>query len=109
MSLYTDKADIKILKITEYLNFSEIGDTGKTKIIGVGNNSGVKVGLIKWVGAWRKYCFFPEPDTFFDSKCLEDLKAFMGAMMTARLVESKKKSGELNLDEIDLFVRAYTS
>jgi hypothetical protein len=79
----------QVLKVTEFLNFTLIGDTGKTQIIGVGNNSAVKLGLIKWVGAWRKYCFFPEQDTFYDTKCLEEIKAFMGDLMLARNQSSK--------------------
>jgi hypothetical protein len=103
MSLYTDPNDYKVLLVSEYLNFTEIGDTGKTKIIGVGNNSGVKLGLIKWVGAWRKYCFFPACDTFFDGKCLDTIKTFTDELAVQRIIERKKQK-----DDEDLFRKAYT-
>ena len=29
-----------------------------------------EIGVIKWYGAWRKYCFFPNGDTVWDTNCL---------------------------------------
>ncbi len=29
-----------------------------------------EIGQIKWYGAWKKYCFFPNGDTVWDEKCL---------------------------------------
>lgn len=40
-------------------------------------NPGVKLGEIKWFGAWRKYCFYPESDTIFDNKCLNYIIEFL--------------------------------
>jgi hypothetical protein len=73
-----------IMKVGQYLNFTKIGDTGKTSIIGVGNNSGIKLGHIKWVGAWRKYCYFPAEQTQFDSKCLAEIIKFLDELMMLR-------------------------
>ena len=28
------------------------------------------IGEIKWYGPWRKFCFYPDKDTIWDSKCL---------------------------------------
>jgi hypothetical protein len=33
----------------------------------------IYLGRIKWFPAWRKYCFFPEEDTIWDVKCLEEI------------------------------------
>lgn len=73
-----------LLKQTKYLNFVQIGNTTKTKIIGVGNNSGVKLGMIKWVGAWRKYCFIPFQGMQFDTTCLMDIVEFIDELMNER-------------------------
>lgn len=35
--------------------------------------SGDTIGTIKWYGAWRKYCFFPNNDTVWDINCLNDI------------------------------------
>ncbi len=75
---------MKTLKITKYLNYTLISDTGKTLIIGVGNNSGEKLGLIKWHGAWRKYCFNPLAEAIFDTECLNDIVSFINELMTQR-------------------------
>lgn len=32
------------------------------------------IGTIKWYGAWRKFCFFPENETIWDTKCLLQLQ-----------------------------------
>ena len=39
--------------------------------------SGNEIGEIKWYGAWRKFCFFPNKDTIWDDKCLTSLNEFL--------------------------------
>lgn len=41
------------------------------------SNHDIKLGEIKWFGAWRQYCFFPEGDTVFDRKCLTYINNFL--------------------------------
>lgn len=36
-----------------------------------------EIGIIKWYGAWRKFCFFPYPETIWDEKCLMALNNFL--------------------------------
>ena len=73
-----------VLKITKYLNFTQIGNTGKTLIIGVGNNNAEKLGIIKWSGAWRKYCYHPFEETSYDTSCLLDIIDFINELMEKR-------------------------
>lgn len=47
----------------------------------------VHLGQIKWYGAWRKYCFFPNKETIWDNKCLEQIIDFLNTI-------NKKKDGE---------------
>lgn len=36
------------------------------------------LGIVKWYGPWRKYCFFPNQanSTVFDAVCLQDIAGF---------------------------------
>lgn len=46
--------------------------SGKTAVYEVTDKERtVILGYIKWWGAWRKYCFFPESKTVFDLHCLK--------------------------------------
>lgn len=73
-----------LLKQTKFLNFVEISDTGKTKVIGVGNNQGQKLAYLKWATGWRRYVFMPFPDTQFDADCLTEILNFMQQLMNDR-------------------------
>lgn len=42
------------------------------------------LGSIKWYGPWRKYCFFPQPDCVFESKCIDDINDFLKQLMVDR-------------------------
>jgi hypothetical protein len=60
--------------------------TGKTQIFEVcaNDNSNTKLGMIKWRSGWRKYAFFPQTDTLFESQCLRDIATFLDQLMIAR-------------------------
>lgn len=40
-------------------------------------DTGVHLGTIKWYGPFRKYSFFPQPDTVFEQTCLQDITNFV--------------------------------
>lgn len=40
-------------------------------------SSGDVIGVIKWYGAWRQYCFFPSAVTVWSSGCLRDVHNFI--------------------------------
>lgn len=75
-----------LLKQTKFLNFTELPPTGKTKIIGVGNNQGHKLAFIKWDTGWRRYVFMPLGGTQFDVSCMIDISNFITELMEARKV-----------------------
>lgn len=75
-----------LLKRTKFLNFTDLPATGKTKIIGVGNNQGHKLAFIKWDTGWRRYVFLPLGGTQFDVSCLKDISDFITDLMEARKV-----------------------
>lgn len=50
----------------------------KTQVWHVDSSNGnVEVGVIKWHGPWRKYCFFPSGDMLFDQHCLRMIATFI--------------------------------
>ena len=42
----------------------------------IANDGGVDLGEVKFYGAWRKFCFFPNHDTVFEQDCLRDIAIF---------------------------------
>lgn len=42
------------------------------------------LGEIKWFGRWRKYALFPNENTVFESKCLNDIFNFLNYLMQKR-------------------------
>lgn len=40
--------------------------------------------IIKWSGAWRRYCFFPNDDTIWSVGCMAEVSAFIDGLMEAR-------------------------
>lgn len=68
-----------------YLIFGEsTSPSGKTKIIDVMSKGGDTLGVIKWFGQWRKYCFYPEKDTIFDKSCLDEISNHINNLMLER-------------------------
>ncbi len=55
----------------------------------ISKRSNLEIGQIKWYGAWRKYCFFPDEYTVWDRKCLKELIDFLDEI-------NKRKRGEKN-------------
>jgi hypothetical protein len=42
----------------------------------VTQDGGVVIGHVSWWGAWRKYSFFPAPNTLYEPTCLRDIARF---------------------------------
>lgn len=58
----------------KYIRIKLLGETksGLTNIWAVENvRTQERCGLIRWHGAFRKYCFFPTNDFLFDASCLQ--------------------------------------
>ena len=48
----------------------------KTKVWAVCSKDGGIIGRVSWYGPWRKYCFFPQPDTVYEQICLREIAQF---------------------------------
>ncbi len=70
---------------TEYLSFIETPTTGKTQAWQVCNKRhGDQLGIIKWHGPWRQYCYFPTVQAVYSVGCLQDINNFIKAEMQKR-------------------------
>lgn len=68
-----------------FLDFTEIRDTGKTKVYSItSKQGGDSLGRIAWFSNWRKYTFWTECNNIFDSKCLKEITDFMDKLMEDR-------------------------
>ena len=56
----------------------------KTDVWDVVSLRGAHLGEIYWYPQWRRYAFFPLPDTLFDVDCLEDIACFVETQMDER-------------------------
>lgn len=80
---------LKVLKETQYLSFVNFESKGKTRVIGVMNKNHQEIiGMIKWFGRWRQYCFFPSPNTIWNPDCLASVNEVIALLMNER----KKKT-----------------
>lgn len=75
---------MSLIKQTKFLNFTELPSTGKTRVIGVGNNQGLKLAYIKWENGWRRYVLHPMNFTIYDAACLKDITDFITEIMNER-------------------------
>jgi hypothetical protein len=63
---------------SKYLEFKLLEQKPKTKVYEILSKlHGFRLGIIKWYGAWRQYCFFPERDTIFNTQCMQDIMNFI--------------------------------
>ena len=61
----------------KWVCFERVPFNGKTSIWNVALKEGIlRLGSVRWWPAWRKYAFFPEPDTLYEQDCLWDIADF---------------------------------
>jgi hypothetical protein len=72
---------------SRYLVFERIDRAErKTPIIRVlSRSSGIALGTIAWYGAWRQFCFYPEPRTIFNVGCMADISEAIAALKAERV------------------------
>jgi len=76
---------------TEYLVFREFETEGKTNRYYVLSKSQHILGTIKWYGAWRQYCFYPQGTTIFNRTCLNDISKFVGELQALWIIARDAK------------------
>jgi len=69
----------------KHIKFNLIKRKSKTNVYAVYNKkSGVLLGIIKWYGSWRQYCFFPFDDTIYSRGCMNDINNYINKLMKNR-------------------------
>jgi len=69
----------------KYIYFIKIEDKIKTSVWHCLSQSNHAVlGVVKWYGPWRQYCFMPEPNTVFNISCNNDINEFIQGLMDER-------------------------
>jgi hypothetical protein len=72
----------------QYIHFVRHANPGrKTDLWACHNNKSLDcLGVIRWYGPWRQYCFSPEKydDLVFSRGCLNDIGAFIKQLMDER-------------------------
>ena len=76
----------------KFIHFTLIGQTEKTGTWACRANSGGSLGLVKWYGPWRQYCFFSAAACVFNNGCLADIQDFIG-QLTADRKENHDEKG----------------
>ena len=63
----------------KWINIVEVPNPGrKTKKFEIhSKEDDSSIGIIKWYGPWRKYCFFPLSETVYEQVCLRDIAQFI--------------------------------
>lgn len=56
----------------------------------ISKNSNSEIGIIKWYGAWRKFCFFPNGETIWDTNCLIEVTNFIDDLNEAYRERNKE-------------------
>lgn len=63
-----------------YITFEELTPAPATKRWAVmSKDQRAQIGMVKWYGPWRKYCFFPMGNTVFEWVCLSEIADFCEA------------------------------
>ena len=68
----------KSIDIGQYIHAIPIHFTGKTYHWEIRNkDSDYVLGIVKWNGRWRQYCYFPNGDTVLSVGCMSDIINFV--------------------------------
>lgn len=91
--------------LTKYLRITrseeQSGNRKTDVLIVVSRRSEILLGTIKWWGAFRAYCFFPNQYTLFDAACLRDIATFCEDHTTAHRLLKKFKGRQVTVEDID--------
>jgi hypothetical protein len=82
--------------MSKWIKFEEKFWPGrKTKVFAVTAKTGVHLGYVKWWGPWRRYAFFPDERTAFETQCLTDIVEFINKLMEERKHEKANSSNRI--------------
>jgi hypothetical protein len=63
--------------MSKYLDFESTESSTKTDHWSVQNHkTHTELGIVKWAGTWRQYCYFPTINAMYSASCLKDIAEF---------------------------------
>lgn len=69
----------------KYIYFTKVEDKRKTSVWDCrSKRNGGLLGMVKWYGSWRQYCFMPESGTVFNISCNDDINSFIRQLTQER-------------------------
>ena len=69
----------------EYIRFRKKQSTGKTSVWSCRSiHHGDELGIVKWYGGWRTYCYFPTVAAIYSRGCLKDIAEFIDLLLAER-------------------------
>ena len=81
---------------SKYMISTPVRFTGKTWVYEITSRSNYQtLGVVKWYGPWRQYCFHPEQETMFNQTCLAEITQFLKDLKEERRVKSDKHRTEV--------------
>jgi len=84
-----------MVKKAEYIMFQEEDSIVKTRNVSVRTvRSNVVLGYINWYAPWRQYVFRPQPDTVFNSECLNRIQGYVSEMNIAHREKLRREKVE---------------
>ena len=77
----------------KHLEFHEGPPKPKTRTwFVVNSHDNFHLGWIGWFGRWRKYAFYPKPDTVYEEDCLRQIAEFCVDATKSRRIEKKSEA-----------------
>src|SRR5208282_248516 len=55
------------------------------------HNASSQLGVILWFARWRKYCFYPDPNTLYEETCMREISQFIVEETVARRAAAMKE------------------
>lgn len=72
---------------SQYMTFTrrppEGGRKTPTALI-TSQSSGAALGVVKWHGPWRQFCFYPERETIFNATCMTEIQNVIAELKAER-------------------------
>lgn len=79
------------IQLGKYMVARLIGPQPKTGVWSVFSKAqGDRLGVVKWFGPWRQYCYFSMDVAVFSSGCFQDLTKFLDALNKAKKAVQRK-------------------
>jgi hypothetical protein len=81
-AMYNDKPEPRendaVTTYYKFIKFVMVERKPKTNVYECYNTRhGALLGVVKWYGPWRRYCFWPQPNCIFSAECMDDVAQFI--------------------------------